>query len=86
MYNCFVKIFVKKGDVTMSDREFIKQFQKITLAEICRELNTNYFNISGCRAGYATTKLVAETIQKKLEELLHQRNEHARKIEDMLEN
>ena len=70
----------------MSDKEFIKQFQKITLAEICRELNTNYFNISGCRAGYATTKLVAETIQKKLEELLHQRNEHTKIIEDMLEN
>ena len=69
----------------MSDKEFIKQFQKITLAEICRELNTNYFNISGCRAGYTTTKLVAETIQKKLEDLLVRRNEHLKKIEDMME-
>lgn len=70
----------------MSDKEFIKQFQKITLAEICRELNTNYFNISGCRAGYATTKLVAETIQNKLEDLLYQRYEYLKKTEDMMEN
>lgn len=70
----------------MSDKEFIKQFQKITLAEICRELNTNYFNISGCRAGYATTKLVAKTIQNKLEDLLYQRYEYLKKTEDMMEN
>ena len=69
----------------MSDKDFIKQFQKITLAEICRELNTNYFNISGCRAGYATTKLVAETIQQKLENLLETRREHLKKFEDILE-
>ena len=45
MYKHFVKIFVKKGVATMSDREFIKKFQKITLAEICRELKVNYFNV-----------------------------------------
>lgn len=70
----------------MSDKEFIKQFQKLTLAEICRELEINYFNISGCRAGYASTKLVAETIQAKLESLLYKRYEHLKKMEDMLEN
>lgn len=70
----------------MSDKEFIKQFQKLTLAEICRELEINYFNISGCRAGYTSTKLVAETIQKKLEELLSLRYEHLKKMEDVLEN
>lgn len=70
----------------MSDKEFIKQFQKLTLAEICRELEINYFNISGCRAGYASTKLVAETIQAKLESLLYKRHEHLKKMEDMLEN
>ena len=86
MYKQFVKMFVRNEREKMSDKEFIKQFQKITLAEICRELNTNYFNISGCRAGYTTTKLVAETIQKKLEDLLVRRNEHLKKIEDMLEN
>ena len=68
----------------MSDREFIKKFQKITLAEICRELEVNYFNISGGRAGYETTQKVVVTIQKKLEDLLKQKKKADKKIKDIL--
>lgn len=68
----------------MSDREFIKKFQKITLAEICRELKVNYFNVSGGRAGYDTTKKVVFTIQNKLEELLKEKQKNDKKIEDIL--
>lgn len=68
----------------MNDREFIKQFQKITVSNVCKELDVNYYNISSCRAGIGSTKKVADTIEKKLVDLLNQRDVKSKDIEELL--
>lgn len=54
----------------MTDKEFINEFKNITLANICRKLNVNYYNIMSGRAGYETTKKVADEIEKQIKLLL----------------
>ena len=69
----------------MSDKEFIKKFQKLTLTTICRELGVNYYNISTGRAGYDTTRKVVLTIQEKLSELLYEKFEKEAEINKILD-
>jgi len=59
----------------MTDKEFIKQFKKISLKEICNEENINYHNIMSGRAGYEATKKVSKAIADKMCELLNKREE-----------
>lgn len=68
----------------MTDKEFIEKFRKITIAEVCRELGVNYFNISGGRAGYDTTKKVVITIQDKLNALLREKKKYDKKVKEII--
>lgn len=69
----------------MSDKEFIEKFRKITVAKVCRELEVNYYNVSGGRAGYDTTKKVAKTIQEKLNRLLREKNKYDKKVKEIID-
>lgn len=68
----------------MNDREFIKQFQKITVSNVCRETSVNYYNIASCRAGIGSTKKVADAIEKKLEKLLEEKQSSSKNIMELL--
>ena len=57
----------------MSDKEFIKQFRKINIINICKKINVNYYNIMSERSGYSTTKKVANELEKQIKELLDKR-------------
>lgn len=58
----------------MTDKEFIKLFHKITVRNVCQQVNSNYFNIISGTAGYSSTKKVVDEIVKQLNELLEKRN------------
>ena len=59
----------------MNDKEFIKEFKKISIKAICKEQKVNYYNIMCGRAGYDSTKKVSKAIANKLCDLLNQREE-----------
>ena len=59
----------------MNDKEFISEFKKLTIASICRDLKVNYHNIMAGRAGYETTKRVANAIEDKIYDILDQRKD-----------
>lgn len=59
----------------MSDKEFIKQFKKITITSVCKETGVNYHNIMCGRAGYDATKKVANNIAEKLVDLLNKKDD-----------
>ena len=51
------------------DLKFIKEFSKISLTNICKELNVDKSNIYRGISSPDKIKIVKEEIQKKLEEL-----------------
>ena len=59
----------------MNDKDFIKEFKKISIKTICNEQKVNYYNIMCGRAGYEATKKVSKAIADKLCELLNKRDE-----------
>lgn len=52
------------------DLQFIKEFSKITISQICRDLNVDRGNLMNGRAGESTTKLVKEELVKRLTALI----------------
>lgn len=69
----------------MNDKEFIQKFKKITIAEVCREIGANYYNVVAGRAGYYTTKKVVNAIQEKLTNLLDEKNQEDEKLGNILD-
>lgn len=59
----------------MNDKDFIKEFKKISVKSICNEQKVNYYNVMSGRAGYDATRKVAKAIADKLCSLLNERNE-----------
>lgn len=54
----------------MSDLEFIKEFQKIKLTDICKELKIDYSNLYAGRTGKTNEKRVKEELIKRYNKLL----------------
>lgn len=57
------------NEKTNEDLKFIKNFSKITIAGICRDLNVNKSNLWRGTAKKDTIKKVAEEIKKKYNSL-----------------
>ena len=54
----------------MNDKNFIKEFKKISIKNICKQNDINYYNIIGGRAGYEATKKVVEILSNELQTLI----------------
>lgn len=52
-----------------TDLDFIKEFSKINISTICKELKVDRANLLNGRASEEKTKLVKEEILKRLESL-----------------
>ena len=59
----------------MNDKDFIKEFKKISIKTICKEKNVNYYNIMCGRAGYEATRKVSKELATQLCDLLNKRKE-----------
>lgn len=55
--------------------KFIKQFSKINITQICKDLNINRSNILNGSASEETTRLLYDEIKKELIELLKKEGE-----------
>lgn len=49
---------------------FIKQHSKINITQLCKELRINKGNVLNGRSSEQTTKLLYDTLRKRLKELL----------------
>ena len=49
--------------------QFIKDFSKITISQVCRDLNVDRGNLMNGRASESNTKLVKEELEKRLKDL-----------------
>jgi len=59
----------------MNDKDFIKEFKKISIKAICKEQDVNYYNIMCGRAGYNATKKVAQALANSLCDLLDKKED-----------
>lgn len=55
--------------------KFIKQFSKINITQICKDLNINRSNVLNGIASEETTKLLYDEIKKELNDLLKKEGE-----------
>ena len=53
-----------------NDLQFIKDFSKITISKVCRDLKVDRGNLMNGRASEENTKLVKEEIKKRLTTLI----------------
>lgn len=52
-----------------NDMQYIKDFAKITISEVCRDLKIHRVNLMSGRASAENTKLVREEIQRRIDNL-----------------
>ena len=48
------------------DLQFLKEFSKITISQVCRDLNIDRGNLMNGRASESNTKLVKEELKRRL--------------------
>lgn len=56
------------------DLDFIKGFSQITITKICKDLNVDRPNLIKGNASLETTRKVKEELEKRLKNLLNEKN------------
>ena len=56
------------------DLDFIKGFSQITITKICKDLNVDRANLLKGNASSDTTRKVKDELEKRLKDLLEQKN------------